>query len=484
MPIGNAPSPTRTPRRQRGPYERGRRSSNDRGRSARREAARNANRSGYQRNRDAGPQQDPPYEPPRPPAPLLPPAQAGALAALAGMWGLMNPPKGNLFDAPELPGDLEELGWRALNMQARLRVTVTRPAVQNLKGPAQLCAPGTITPGGSGSWNIYGAVGGFVTITGTNACGNTTWMWGVRLVNGGTVGLGSGASSGGSYFLDGWQFTLAPLTGLVEPIPAPVPLWTPFPRAPAPPFPFPTPDYDPQPLEEPPPTRKRPPVPAPPEAPPEPEPLDPETTPGPGPAPQAPPRWTPGTQPRPIPVPLPVPTPQPPPVPDEGQQTGPDGRPVPVPPPDPKPLPPSLEDFLGETIGQPGTAPPPTLPAIAQEVGKLEQKLRIIGTRQAAQGSTAGLEALEALLEQLLNLLLSAFPGGSYVLESPCPGSGSGGQSSTQAATWGGGVGRLVEVSRKLDAIAELIQIHKDMRQPVCATKASGEEVTVIFEEI
>jgi hypothetical protein len=53
---------------------------------------------------------------------------------------------------------------------------------------------------------------------------------------------------------------------------------------------------------------------------------------------------------------------------------------------------------------------------------------------------------------------------------------------------WEGGSGEIVEVNRKLDALAELFQVHKELRQPVCrgalaVGQRRGRPVTVTFEE-
>jgi hypothetical protein len=51
-------------------------------------------------------------------------------------------------------------------------------------------------------------------------------------------------------------------------------------------------------------------------------------------------------------------------------------------------------------------------------------------------------------------------------------------------AQWTGGEGEVVEVNRKLDAIATLIQFHKELKQPGCGGPGTGPHgnVTVHFE--
>jgi hypothetical protein len=50
-------------------------------------------------------------------------------------------------------------------------------------------------------------------------------------------------------------------------------------------------------------------------------------------------------------------------------------------------------------------------------------------------------------------------------------------------ARWSAGAGELVELRARLDALAELIQHHKDLRQPICHVRATGQELTVDFVE-
>lgn len=126
-------------------------------------------------------------------------------------------------------------------------------------------------------------------------------------------------------------------------------------------------------------------------------------------------------------------------------------------------------------IGQPGTPPPPTLDGIAAEVGKIEQK-----TRQLLNRPQLSLEDLLAAIEDLLGdeAEPDPYPAGSYLLLPVCE------DKDPAVANWQAGEGQLNLLNAKLDALAELLQAHKDFRQPICATKASGQPVTVQFQEI
>jgi hypothetical protein len=143
--------------------------------------------------------------------------------------------------------------------------------------------------------------------------------------------------------------------------------------------------------------------------------------------------------------------------------------------------PPSIETIGDLVIGQPGTSPPPTLQGIAQEVGKIEQKTRYLIERQQVGPPPATGPTLADLLEaatNLLNLLQSVYGAGSYELAPVCE------DKPPVEVAWSGGVGAFGQLNKKLDALADLLQAHKDFRQPICATKASGQPVTVQFEEI
>lgn len=137
--------------------------------------------------------------------------------------------------------------------------------------------------------------------------------------------------------------------------------------------------------------------------------------------------------------------------------------------------PPGTEVIPGGVIGQPGTAPAPNLEAMAQELGKIEQKTRALLNRPVPDFDFG---SLTDLLQLLLNLLQQVYGPGQYELEPVCE------DKPTAVVNWQGGVGAFAQVNVKLDALAELLQAHKDFRQPICLQKASGEEVTVIFEEI
>lgn len=141
----------------------------------------------------------------------------------------------------------------------------------------------------------------------------------------------------------------------------------------------------------------------------------------------------------------------------------------------------------GLAIGGPGQAPAPNLMAIAQELGRQEQKLEIVlrrpengGGGQLAENSL--LAILRGLLEQLVDELLNDVPGGLFSLSHACPSSGGAEPPPPVEVPYNGGSNPTQAILAKLDGLAGLIQVHKNMGQPTCKTAVFGQEVTVHFE--
>lgn len=170
----------------------------------------------------------------------------------------------------------------------------------------------------------------------------------------------------------------------------------------------------------------------------------------------------------------------------QGEGTGnqtpilPDGTPGTQPQPGPETTPKETTVVDNLLIPGPSLSPRPTLEGIAQEVGKIERKTEELLRKKPEEPQW---DDILSLLNDILELLSSDYVGGDYELRGICEPTGEGPQP-IRRATWGGGSGTLSLLSAKLDALAELLQHHKELRQPICRQKASGEEVTVIFEEI
>jgi hypothetical protein len=131
-------------------------------------------------------------------------------------------------------------------------------------------------------------------------------------------------------------------------------------------------------------------------------------------------------------------------------------------------------------IGQPGTAPPPTMQGIATEVGKIEQKTLQLLNRPAAALDMQ--ELIDALLEALKPPDYN-FPAGEYLLRAPCGEASDGAPGPPKAARWSAGAGQFAELRERIDALAELVQHHKDLRQPICHLRAQGRALVVDFVE-
>lgn len=232
------------------------------------------------------------------------------------------------------------------------------------------------------------------------------------------------------------------------------------------------------------------------------------------PAPTSPPRVAPARAPSPLVAPMPFPLPLPHPVPGVAP-LAPSPRPLPAParmPVLPRPLPVPVRETLtdgqlaplpapaplstptwqetpwpsGPVIGAPSSRPQATPEGIVRELGRLEQKM-------AAIGEAGGLD-LAAIVEALQNLLPDPpnyeFPPGSYSLEPVCEVTSQGVPLPARVVSWAGGSGELAEIRARLDAIAELFQVSKELRQPICkgpprsGPSQAGQPVTVTFEEV
>ena len=200
------------------------------------------------------------------------------------------------------------------------------------------------------------------------------------------------------------------------------------------------------------------------------------------------PETLPETQPSPVPVAPGVVAPPmvgtgsqpkvPPPIPATATPTGPDGRPLPKPGPV-VPVTPGDVHFPG---GIPITSnpPQPTLEGIAQEVGRIENKLN----KLLAPG-TSDIPDWIGVAWKIWDLLSSATDAGEYSLHGTCEKDAEGNPvDSTRQFPWGGSFGAIGNVASRVDAIAEMLQYSKELKQPICKERPqiTGEWVTVNFE--
>lgn len=147
--------------------------------------------------------------------------------------------------------------------------------------------------------------------------------------------------------------------------------------------------------------------------------------------------------------------------------------------------------FLPGGVELPDNGPPPTMKGVATELGKLERKLEI---SMAPEGPLSLLQQINRAIDQIENikfLLDNLFPpepytfaAGAYELAPICDRDVVGELMPPRTAVWNGGEGEVVEIRRKIDALAELIQHHKDLKQPICSPRGNGNasNVTVHFE--
>lgn len=177
------------------------------------------------------------------------------------------------------------------------------------------------------------------------------------------------------------------------------------------------------------------------------------------------------------PVPVPV---RPPAVPGS-QPTTPAGQVVPRPTPRPPVTRPGTEVIGGITI--PNRPPAPTLQGIAAEVGRIEQKLAY-QLRNPEEGN----QDLESKLQELLDALENQQDSGAYELGGPCERDAEGlpipFDETVAQFEWGGKTSALANIASRIDALAELMQYHKLLKQPKCTPPPqSGEWVTVNFRQ-
>jgi hypothetical protein len=137
-------------------------------------------------------------------------------------------------------------------------------------------------------------------------------------------------------------------------------------------------------------------------------------------------------------------------------------------------------------IGTPGQAPRADLASIAQEVGKIERKLELMNdsSKDLVPDSPRDLLGLARLIYELLRGSLGA---PTYQLDSPCEVDGDGDKLPPVLVPVAAALTSLDSLANRMDALAELLQVHKNLKQPNChipRVAVGGEFVTVNFEQI
>ena len=132
-----------------------------------------------------------------------------------------------------------------------------------------------------------------------------------------------------------------------------------------------------------------------------------------------------------------------------------------------------------------GVAPAPTLQGIAVEVGRIERKLEIMMNPASPGNLLDKFGDLKDFIGPLIELISATTAGTTYTLDSPCEVDDDGNRLPAVAVAAAGGFTQFGAILNRLDALAALIQVHKDLKQPNCKQKPpTGEFVTVNFEQI
>lgn len=155
----------------------------------------------------------------------------------------------------------------------------------------------------------------------------------------------------------------------------------------------------------------------------------------------------------------------------------------PAPQPQPQTTPGTTHFVNGTAIG--GATARATLEAIATELQRVEEKTaRLLQEVAKGQDMPISLGELLALVQSLMDYITGQRTAGSYSLQGPCELDESGNRI-TKTADYDGGY-IIDQISYKLDALAELLQHHKDLKQPTCgeAEGLPSSNVTVHFTEV
>jgi hypothetical protein len=182
----------------------------------------------------------------------------------------------------------------------------------------------------------------------------------------------------------------------------------------------------------------------------------------------------------------PAPAPLPPLAPPStgGPVLPPDGSPLPPADPGPTPTtPPGQEQTPDGPAGGPGRQPAPTPEQMARELGRIEDKLLQLLRREPPTETGGG--GIPAWAGPLIEAILSAGSGTEYLMPRPCDRDENGNQLAPIVVNAPGALDRLGLVLNRIDALAELMAVHKEVKQPNCpGPRAQGQPVTVTFEEV
>lgn len=168
-----------------------------------------------------------------------------------------------------------------------------------------------------------------------------------------------------------------------------------------------------------------------------------------------------------------------------GTATTPEGTVAPTPKPPVVKTPTNVHVVDGIPI--PGNGPRPTPEGTAQELGRIEKKL----ARLLDPGSDSPEQPRDRLgwlrdnIADIIDFFQSVTAGGTYELSSPCQLDENGDRVVKEVA-YAGAPQSLGVISNKIDALAQLLQEHKDLKQPICreTPATGGQAVTVNFVQV
>jgi hypothetical protein len=135
--------------------------------------------------------------------------------------------------------------------------------------------------------------------------------------------------------------------------------------------------------------------------------------------------------------------------------------------------------------GLPGNGPQPNLPEMAKELGRIERKMEaLLNPKGEGNPAPDWLEEFDNIKDQVVDLwdlFTNLAAGGKYVLTEPCDPDGDG-VFVKREVEYQGASGPIGVIGNKIDALAELMQAAKDLRQPVCPRpRPQGQLVTARF---
>ena len=145
-----------------------------------------------------------------------------------------------------------------------------------------------------------------------------------------------------------------------------------------------------------------------------------------------------------------------------------------------KPTRPGDRKIAGIGIIGPQRDVPPTIQSVAAETGRIERKLEHLMKNPPDVSPLA--DVIE-LLQQLYDLIFALDSGGEYLLTSECRRDENGDPLDPVAVQFSGAISSFGALANRIDAIAQLLQVHKDMPTHVCRRQPpEGQRVWVTFD--